>query len=189
MNHVLYGLISGHRQRRVLGRLLKAAPELATADVDLSALRADGVRALVFDFDGVLAPHAAAKPLDETVPVLQQALRVFGAGNVYILSNKPSAERLAYFKEYFPHIVFIGGVRKKPYPDGLQKIAALGRYAPEQIALLDDRLMTGALACLHSGSRFVYISKPLADFSRHPFKETFFAFLRFSEVVLARFAA
>lgn len=188
MNHVLYGLIAGHRQRRELGRLLSEAPELATADVDLAALKAEGIRALVFDFDGVLAPHAAPEPLTETQRVLEQSLQVFGAGHIYILSNKPSIERLQYFKQYYPDIVFIGGVRKKPYPDGLEKIATLGDYSVGEIALLDDRLLTGGLACLHAGSRFIYVSKPLIDFSQHPVKECFFAFLRSLESFLARFA-
>ncbi len=189
MNHVLYGLIAGHRQRLVLGRLLLEAADVATVDVDLAKLHAGGLRALVFDFDGVLAPHAAAEPSVETQSVLSQALQLFGPGHIYILSNKPSVERLAYFKQYFPGIVFIGGVRKKPYPDGLKKVAALGGYASDQIALLDDRLMTGGLACIHAGSKFVYISKPLSDFSRHPIKESFFALLRLLEVSLTRFAS
>ncbi len=189
MNHVIYGLIAGHQQRRVLGRLLKEAPNLATVDVNLEELYADGIRALVFDFDGVLAPHAAEKPLPETSVTLERAVQTFGTGHVYILSNKPSLERLNYFKEHFPGVVFVGGVRKKPYPDGLEKVAALGSYQQNQIALLDDRLMTGGLACLHAGSKFVYISDPLTDYSRHPFKESFFALLRLFEVSLARFAA
>ena len=188
MNHVLYGLIAGHRQRRALGRLVAKAPVLATVDVDLCRLQSEGIRALVFDFDGVLAPHAAAEPSPETRSVLEQALQLFGSGHIYILSNKPSVERLDYFNQHFPGIVFVSGVRKKPYPDGLQKVAALGGYAPEQVALLDDRLMTGGLACLHAGSKFVYISKPLVDFAQHPVKETFFALLRLIEVSLARFA-
>ena len=189
MNHVLYGLIAVHRQRRVLGRLLSEAPELATVDVDLAALQAEGICALVFDFDGVLAPHAAAEPVADTQLVLEQALQVFGVGHIYILSNKPSVDRLNYFKQHFPGIVFIGGVRKKPYPDGLEKVAALGGYTPGQVALLDDRLMTGGLACLHAGSRLVYISRPLVNFSRHPVKESFFALLRWFEVALVSFAA
>ena len=146
MNHVLYGLIAGHRQRLVLGRMLAESPDIATVDVDLNKLQAEGLRALVFDFDGVLAPHAGAVPSIETQAVLTEALQLFGAGHIYILSNKPSVERLEYFKQYYPGIVFIGGVRKKPYPDGLEKVSALGGYASGQIALLDDRLMTGGLA-------------------------------------------
>ena len=189
MNHVLYGLIAGHRQRSVLGQMLSEAPPLATTDVDLLKLQAEGIRALVFDFDGVLAPHDAAEPVAETQVVLKDALQIFGADHVYILSNKPSPERLAYFKQNFPGVVFIGGVRKKPYPDGLEKISSTGNYPTAQIALIDDRLMTGGLACLHAGSRFVYISKPLVDFAQHPIKESFFALLRFFEVALSRFAA
>lgn len=188
MRHVLYGLIAGHRQRQNLGRLLTEAADLATVDVDLSALQAAGVRALVFDFDGVLAPHAASKPLKETQAVLGQALQFFGDGHVYILSNKPSAERLSYFKQHFPGIIFVGGVRKKPFPDGLKKITAMGDYLPEQVALLDDRLLTGGLACLNSETKFIYISRPLADFAQHPVKESFFALLRFFEVKLASLA-
>jgi len=189
MNHVLYGLIAGHRQRCTLGRLLAETPEQGTVDVDLAGLKSEGIQALVFDFDGVLAPHAGDEPLSETQLVLHQALQIFGAGHVYILSNKPSIARLQYFKQQFPRIVFVGGVRKKPYPDGLEKVAALGGCACDQVALLDDRLMTGGLACLHAGSKFVYISRPLVDFDQHPVKESFFALLRFFEKSLARYAS
>ncbi len=189
MNHILYGLIAGHRQRRSLGRLLAAAPDQGTVEVDLEALRSTGILALAFDFDGVLAPHAAEHPLAEAEVVLRRALQIFGPGHVYILSNKPSVERLTWFRQHFPEIRFVSGVRKKPYPDGLQQVAVQGDYAPEQIALLDDRLLTGGLACLHAGSRFVYISRVYRDFSRHLFKESFFSCLRSCERLLARFAA
>ncbi len=190
MHHVLYGLVEGHRKRRELGRVLTAAPaDLATVDVDLARLYEEGTRALVFDFDGVLAPHAALHPLEETGVTLKNALQVFGAKNVYILSNKPSSERLEYFREHFSDIIFVSDVRKKPYPDGLEKVISLGGYEPQQVTLLDDRLMTGGLACLAAGAKFTYISKPYTDFSRHPFKESFFSFLRFFEMTLARFAA
>ncbi|WP_020675916.1 hypothetical protein [Geopsychrobacter electrodiphilus] len=189
MNHVLYSLVAGHRQRLALASLFAGAIRQGTAEVDLAALKASGIAALVFDFDGVLAPHGAQAPLPETERVLAQALEVFGSGHVYILSNKPSPERLAYFKRQFPSIIFISGVRKKPYPDGLMKVASVGQYAPNQIALLDDRLMTGGLACVHAGSKFVYISKPYTSFLQHPFKEFFFASVRLFEVLLARLAA
>lgn len=189
MNHVLYGLIEGHKQRRALGQALKSAPAQGTLDIDLAASRAAGIRALVFDFDGVLGPHASETPLPETCSVLTQAVELFGAQNVYLLSNKPSATRLQWFSQNYPGIVCISGVRKKPYPEGLQQIAQRGPYATEEVALLDDRLMTGGLACLLAGAKFVYISKPYADFSRHPFKESFFAFLRFLERLLAQNAA
>jgi predicted HAD superfamily phosphohydrolase YqeG len=189
MNHVLYSLIAGHRLRRVLGGLLCQASRQGTRDVDLVALKTSGIAALVFDFDGVLAPHGEMMPLPETQQVLLEALEVFGAGHVYILSNKPSPERLAYFQQQFSGISFISGVRKKPYPDGLLKVSSAGPYAPDQIALLDDRLLTGGLACVHAGAKFIYISKPYISFSRHPFKESFFACLRLFEVVLARLAA
>lgn len=189
MNHAIYGLIAGHQQRKALGSLFQNAPLQGTADVDLSALEAKGLKALVFDFDGVLAAHAAPCPLDETKVVLQRALEIFGERNVYILSNKPSAERLAWFKQHLPGVEFIAGVRKKPYPDGLERVASQGPYAREEIALFDDRLLTGGLACLNAGTEFIYISKPYTNIHKHPVKELFFAFLRFTERGLARFAA
>ncbi len=189
MNHVLYGLVAGHRQRRALGQLYGQAARGSTADVDLSALKQSGVRALVFDFDGVLGPHGARQPLAQGRESLNAAQQIFGVGHVYILSNKPTPERRRWFTENFPQLVFIDGVRKKPYPDGLLKIAALGHYRPHEIALLDDRLMTGGVACLDCGAQFVYISKPFVDYSIHPLKEFFFTALRTFETLLARFAA
>lgn len=189
MAHLWDGLVAGHRQRRALGRLLQESARGSILDVDLAALKLTGVRALVFDFDGVLGPHRARHPLAQGQKALNSALRIFGAGQVYILSNNPTSERRHWFTENIPQLVFIDGVRKKPYPDGLLKIAALGNYQPHEIALLDDRLLTGGVACLDCGARFVYISKPFVDYSAHPFKELFFTALRTFERLLARFAA
>ena len=189
MSHLLYGLVAGHRQRRALGQLQKQAAKGSTADVDLVALKQTGVKALVFDFDGVLGPHGASQPVAMGQKALTEAQQIFGAGHVYILSNNPTSARRSWFSENFPQLIFIDGVRKKPYPDGLLKIAVLGNYQTNQIALLDDRLLTGGLACLDCGARFIYISRPCADYSAHPFKELFFATLRNFEALLARFAA
>lgn len=189
MAHLLYGLVAGHRQRRALAIFQREAAKVSTGDVDLAAISQTGVKALVFDFDGVLAPHGSIRPLAQGQQALTEAQEIFGAGHVYILSNKPTPERRSWFAENFPQVVFIDGVRKKPYPDGLLKIAALGNYQNQQIALLDDRLLTGGVACLDSGVQFIYISKPYVDYSAHPFKESFFTALRTFESLLARFAA
>lgn len=188
VNHILYGLLVGHRYRRELGRALRAAPCQGTRDVDLVALRDAGIRALVFDFDGVLAPHGSATPVPETYPVLTRALELFGAEQVYLLSNKPSRERLNWFQQNVPGIVCIGGVRKKPFPDGLAQITQLGGYSPDEVALLDDRLLTGGLACFLAGTKFIYISNPYVDYSQRPVKECFFSLLRFTEKLLSRLA-
>jgi uncharacterized protein len=50
--------------------------------------------------------------------------------------------------------------------------------APENVLMVDDRLLTGMLAAAVAGTSSLYIAQPLADFSYSPVKEAVFATLR-----------
>ena len=135
---------------------------------------------LVLDFDGVLAPHGASEPLSEVQVWLTNFIKT-GKMPVYILSNKPNSQRAAWFAQHYPEITFVAGVRKKPYPDGLHKIADMAKVPLSQIILVDDRLATGILATKIAGCQSLLIMHPYQNQQAHPVKEKFFAFLRAAE--------
>lgn len=149
-------------------------------DIHLITLKDRGIETLVLDFDGVLANHGAPQPLPEVVHWLDQATSIFQK-QLYILSNKPNETRQQYFAAHYPDIRFIAGVRKKPYPDGLEKIIQQSGTAPEHIALIDDRLLTGVLATLITGCKAVWITKAYRRYSDRFWHEVFFNCLRLLE--------
>ncbi len=137
---------------------------------------------LVLDFDGVLAPHGALAPLPEVEEFLVKACQ-HSTNGVYILSNKPMMERIDYFAQHFPSIKFIIA-KKKPYPNGLQEITFKAKVKPEELVLVDDRLLTGGLAAILAGTQFLYVRKPFIDYRAKPFKEVCFQCLRLLERLL-----
>lgn len=140
-----------------------------------------GVKALVLDFDGVMASHAEPIPRKEVVMWLRNFESGFVGQRIYILSNKPTKSRLDYFAQSFPEIIFIIAKRKKPYPDGLLQIISESGLHPQEILLVDDRLATGIVAAVGAGVQYILITKPYIDFRARPLSETFFMVLRFCE--------
>lgn len=136
------------------------------------------IKYLALDFDGVLASHGKPKIYPEVKIWLDEFVKSFAEENIFILSNKPTDIRLQYFKENYPKIRFISGVAKKPYPDGLLKVKELVASEANQVALVDDRLLTGCLACIIAGCFSILITKPYVDRENYDKSEKFFNFLR-----------
>jgi HAD superfamily phosphatase (TIGR01668 family) len=147
-------------------------------------LSAKNVKALVLDFDGVLAAHGEHTPRSENLTWLQEITRAYAPHKIFILSNKPNADRISYFQEYFPSITFVKAARKKPYPDGLQQIIALSGAPATQIMIVDDRLCTGILAALIVGCQGCWITRPYINLQHRFFAEIGFIFLRWLERVM-----
>ncbi len=149
-------------------------------------LKQQGVRVLILDFDGVLAAHGELQPTKELHPWLHSAIQQFGSENIFVLSNKPLPSRIAYFEEHFSGVRYISAVKKKPYPDGLEKIITLTRQKPEALILVDDRLLTGGLAACIANVPMIYINHPYIHISKRPIQELFFMSLRFIERFIIR---
>jgi len=143
-----------------------------------------GIKYLALDFDGVLASHGKSEPLPEVLAWLDNFSKDFGQDNIFILSNKPTQERLDFFAAKYPKIRFIAGVAKKPYPDGMLKIIDIVKCDANELALVDDRLLTGCLACIIADCHPMLITKPYVDKINYDLKERFFSFLRFLEQML-----
>ncbi|KAA0893384.1 HAD family hydrolase [Oryzomonas rubra] len=183
--HVLAGFTLGFTFRKELGRILRETPPCsAITNQDPEHLASGGITALALDFDGVLAPHGFPEPLPEAREWLARCCTVFGADRIFILSNKPTEARRIWFRDHFPGIRFISGVRKKPYPDGLHKAGELAHVPLSAVLMVDDRLLTGCLAALAAGARTLYIRRPYRSFRHRPLAEFFFMLLRAGERVL-----
>ncbi|MHB8056790.1 MAG: YqeG family HAD IIIA-type phosphatase [Desulfuromonadaceae bacterium] len=188
--HILAGFSLGFRHRRQLRQLLDKTPHsLGILGLNPEALLSAGTKALALDFDGVLAGHGAAVPLPETVAWMKRCEAVFGGDHIFILSNKPTEGRKKWFAENFPAIRFISGVRKKPYPDGLNKTGELAGVPLHSIMMVDDRLLTGCLAALVAGAVPCYIRRPYVSFGHRPMAELFFWKLRVMERLAVRLIA
>ena len=185
--NVLAGFTLGFTSRKKLAQVLRETPSGSSIEcLDPARLTAGGITALALDFDGVLAPHGFPAPLPEAQEWLARCSEVFGADRIFILSNKPTEARKAWFMENFPELRFISGVRKKPYPDGLKKAGELARVPLSAILMVDDRLLTGCLAALIAGARPLYIRRPCISFRHRPLAELFFMLVRAGERALVR---
>ena len=180
--HILRGFSIGFRKRHKLARILDTTPrDHSIMTIDPRALQAEGVKVLALDFDGVLSPHGFAAPLPQAEEWLTRCVAVFGEDKLFILSNKPTQDRKEWFGRHFPAIRFISGVRKKPFPDGLNKIGELARVPLSSILMVDDRLLTGCLAAINAGARPCYIRRPFVSFKHNIVAEAFFMLLRTAE--------
>lgn len=171
-----------YRYRRLMANVYLNTPKRSRlSQLSPASLKQHGISVLALDFDGVLSAHGAAQPLEELCIWLQDCIDVFGIERVFILSNKPMPVRIAFFAAHFKGLQMISGVRKKPYPDGLQHIATLTGEPAQNIMLVDDRLLTGVLAACIAQTQITYITYPYTNFSRKPVQESFFWSLRFLE--------
>jgi HAD superfamily phosphatase (TIGR01668 family) len=178
-SHILAGFSLGIRHRRKLRQILDETPDTATIlTLDPEALKSSGIAALALDFDGVLAHHDAPAPLPGAIEWMRRCEAVFGGNRIFILSNKPTEGRRLWFARNFPEMRFISGVRKKPYPDGINKTGELTGVPLSQILMVDDRLLTGCLAALVAGARPCYIRRPYVSLGHRPLAELFFMLLR-----------
>lgn len=185
--HILAGFTLGFRHRSELSRLLmETSLEASIFSMDPENLKAQGIAALALDFDGVLAGHGFPYPIPEAVDWIKSCEVVFGGENIFILSNKPTDERREWFEINFPSIRLISGVRKKPFPDGLNKTGALSGVPLSSIMMVDDRLLTGCLAAILAGARPCYIRRPFVSFRHRTLDELFFWFLRTGERLFVR---
>jgi predicted HAD superfamily phosphohydrolase YqeG len=184
----IYTITKGLARRRELRRALLETGCGHVTQLSGERLAAEGCLILVLDFDGVLAPHGFGEPLPEVIAWLDRCVRFPGLRRVYVLSNKPSPAREAFFRRMYPVVRFVRDVRKKPYPDGLAGIIAAEEVRPQQVLIVDDRLLTGILAAVLADAKGICITEPYRDFRKETAAELFFAVLRRVERFLVKIA-
>ena len=153
-------------------------------ELKASTLKKNNVKYLALDFDGVLAAHGNNVLNSNVYQWLTNFTKYFSQNNIFILSNNPNRSRENYFKKHFPNINFINNVKRKPYPEGLFYIQQVTQCKPKELALVDDRILTGCLACILSGSVPILLTDPYKNYKKNPIQECFFTFLRSIEKIL-----
>lgn len=185
LNRLRYTLLMAWHYRKILSHYPQdpRAHVCSVLDLEPTVLKQRGIEALILDFDGVLAPHGAPQPLKAVEAWLQKCVDHF-SGRLFILSNQPSIERRAYFEKYFPGIRFVWPKRKKPFSDGVREILGRLSLLPNQILLVDDRLLTGLLVAAIEGLVGCYVTEPWVCFRKRPMAELFYQSLRWIERIL-----
>jgi len=153
-------------------------------DITLREIEERCVSVIILDFDGVLAPDGYYSPVKKAEDWLSGLSMEARNIKFFVLSNKPMKEREDYFSFKFPNLKFVKGVRKKPYPDGINSIIDAEGVSRSQVLIVDDRLMTGILAAEIANINSIFIQKPLIDFHGNFFNELAFFLLRKIDAIL-----
>jgi uncharacterized protein len=162
----------------------KALQIKSLLELDPRQLKAQGIEALILDFDGVLASHGESEPNSEVSHWLHACLKIFGDGKIFILTNEPTLSRENHFKDKLSGIKWLTPERKKPFPDGALAVINQSGIQPETLLLVDDRLLTGILMAAIVGIPGLYVTHPWISLSSRPFIETFYILLRRIERLL-----
>lgn len=146
-----------------------------------------GLKALVIDFDGVLggarSEHCAEQYRDWLIARLKEGL------HLAVHSNNPESvgqDRRQRFLHDFPDILWMPTHPRKPSPSTLQYLKQRWQLDGQQIAMIDDRMLTGGLAAHRASVRFIWVRDAIADYGLAPMLEMGFAGLRLWERCLYR---
>lgn len=143
--------------------------------------RTMGIEVLVLDFDGVLAEQGSLGLQPRFKQWLDQLHEQMGAHwRIYLWTNCPSCARRALLRQQCPYLDtrYFEGHSKKPHPAGLQALSRTLKIDPSRILVVDDRLGTGILAGLLTGTQVVWVTDPVKNIAGQPWTELGFNLLR-----------
>ena len=125
-------------------------------DLDVSALKAAGIRLLLADLDNTLVPYGVALPTEE-VREWNARLKAMGV-TLFVLSNNRHADRPRIFSEGL-EVPFIGHAGKPGVKNFYKAMEQMG-VTPEQTALVGDQIFTDVLGGNRAGVTTVLV-KPI----------------------------
>lgn len=128
--------------------------------VSPDSLKTLGAQAVILDHDGVLGPTRSKAPDTTGAKLVHDLVEAFGEGKVFILSNTKSARvaRRNVYRERYKDVTYLMAPRK-PHPEGLNMASQLSGVPSENIAVVDDGILTGALMALENGAIPVYVTR------------------------------
>lgn len=136
--------------------------------IDLSRLRARGVKLLLADLDNTLAPYGVAEP-DDQVRAWKEALAAAGI-TLFILSNSRRPGRAQRYAQALG--VPYEGHAGKPKRGGFQRALARMGVTAEETAIVGDQIFTDTWGGNNAGVLTLLV---------HPIRfGTVFRFLRFA---------
>lgn len=137
------------------------------AAIDLSRLRARGVKLLLADLDNTLAPYGVAEP-DDQVRAWKESLAAAGI-TLFILSNSRRPGRAQRFAQALG--VPYEGHAGKPKPGGFRRALARMGVTAAEAAIVGDQIFTDTWGGNNAGVLTLLV---------HPIRfGTIFRFLRF----------
>lgn len=125
-------------------------------DLDLSALKAAGIRLLLADLDNTLVPYGVPLPTDE-VRKWNERLEEMGI-TLFVLSNNRHANRPCIFSEGLG-VPFIGHAGKPGVKSFCKAMEQMGVTA-QQTALVGDQIFTDVLGGNRAGVTTILV-KPI----------------------------
>lgn len=125
-------------------------------DINLSALKAAGIRLLLADLDNTLVPYGVPLPTDE-VRAWNGRLNEAGI-TLFVLSNNRHADRPSIFSEGLG-VPFIGHAGK-PKMGGFFKAMEQMGVTAEQTAIVGDQIFTDVLGGNRAGVTTILV-KPI----------------------------
>ena len=183
---IIYACQQGWKYRKSL-RCFIIDPKLRINSIlehDPQVWFKEGIKGIILDFDGVLAAHSEPEPRAEVSIWLNNLYKNFGPHYIFILSNQPTEQRNNYFKKYYPGVLFLTGVKGKPYPDGIFALIKKSGLSPKELLLIDDRLLTGILAAMIAGIQARWVAKPYQDIRFYAVREKIIQGFRWAERIL-----
>lgn len=129
------------------------------ADLDPQVLYDQGIRVVVFDFDGVLAPQDDLHVLEPELKKLADFCQVFSQQNVIMWSNNPIPARMLALQAQFPDVEWLDD-KPKPHPDAILQLIQVKACDPKVVMVIDDRLLTGILAGILAGTQVRLVTNP-----------------------------
>ena len=116
LTRICYALVMAWRYRKML-KAYRTESALQAAKVvilDPVLLKAEGIKVLVIDVDGVLTSFGELIVTKEIESWLNSCVSIMGEGRVVVLTNKPTTERSQYYANTFKGIQLVQARRKKP---------------------------------------------------------------------------
>lgn len=153
-------------------------------DISADFLKKYQIKALVFDFDGVLNSDNTLLIDDDVATLLSNLTENY---QVAVHSNAELPERKKYFSIHFPKIHWVNNPPKKPSPDALKKLSQTWNLPVSAILMVDDRLLTGGLAAFRAKSQFAWVTHPVTNYKSNLIRELFFTVVRFLEKIILHF--
>ena len=160
---------------------LKAALILqGVASIDEVWLQEQGIKGIVFDYDGVLVAHDRITISNE---IHDQVIKLYRHGyHLAVLSNNSKAKRTTYWLERHPYAPWLRPHYKKPSPEGLEIFMQNFNLKPQEVLMIDDRLWTGGLAAYRAGTKFAWLRPALRHEDDFSVKDSWFDFVRWLEL-------
>lgn len=141
------------------------------------------IEGLVFDFDAVLNTDGELLIHPSYQRHFSSLLEHFP---VAIYSNAHLPQRKKAMLEAYPNLTWLEIPPKKPSAQRLEEISNIWSLKPQNILMIDDRILTGGLSAYRAGTQFAHIIKPITCYRKRFFRELFFALLRALEGPLVK---